>query len=312
MLDGTSFLGALRGQKLLVTGASGFIGSRLCTRLTALGAEAEVHAISRAIRAGARGDVTRWWQADLTDSQAARELFLTIKPDIIFHLAGDPRAARHVDLVWSTFRGNFLTTLNLLTSASEFGCRRLIIAGSLEEPHGMENEVCPSSPYAASKWASTSYARMFHRLYQVPVVIARLFMTYGPGQDDRTKLIPYSTLCFLNGETPKVSSGWRKVDWIFVDDVVEGLLAAASAGRIEGSDVDLGSGSLVSIGEIVQHLARIVGTTIQPAFGEMPDRPMEQVRAANAADSLHRLGWRASTSLEDGLFQTVAWYRNLS
>lgn len=231
------------------------------------------------------------------------------RPDVIFHLAGDSRAARDLDMVWPTLRNNLLTTVNLLSLAAEFGCRRFVLAGSLEEPQET-GEVCPSSPYAASKLASGSYARMFHRLYQVPVVIGRIFMTYGPRQYDRNKLIPYSILSFLKGEAPKLSSGLRKIDWIFVEDVVDGLLAAATAHEIEGATVDLGSGVLVTIRETVEQVAQILGTPVQPAFGVLPDRPIEQVRTADVAFSFRKLGWHARTSIGSGLAQTIAWYRN--
>ena len=91
---------------------------------------------------------------------------------------------------------------------------------------------------------------MFHALYHTPVTILRLFMVYGPGQQDLSKLVPYVTLSLLKGEMPRVSSGMREVDWIYVDDVAAGYLAAATATGVEGSTmcpavirVDTGTGA---------------------------------------------------------------------
>ena len=168
----------------------------------------------------------------------------------------------------------------------------------------------PSSPYAAGKWASSAYARMFNRLYKTPVVIARIFMTYGPGEPNPNKIIPYVITSLLHGESPKISSGTREVDWIYVDDVVDGLILAAQATDVEGHTVDLGSGVLVPIRKVVENLVDIIGTDLKPLFGSIPDRPMEQVRVANIGVTRERIGWEPKTSLEKGLRCTVDWHMN--
>jgi nucleoside-diphosphate-sugar epimerase len=151
---------------------------------------------------------------------------------------------------------------------------------------------------------------MFHALYQLPVVVLRVFMVYGPGQQDTSKLVPYVTLSLLRGEVPKLTSGHREVDWIYVDDVVEGLLAAAVASGIEGGTIDIGSGRLTTIRAVVEELVRLNGDRIQPVFGALADRPLEQVRVADIARSWSRMGWKPTISLQDGLERTVAWYRD--
>jgi len=142
------------------------------------------------------------------------------------------------------------------------------------------------------------------------VVIARLFMVYGPGQQDMTKLIPYVTLSLLRNEAPQLSSGTRQIDWIYVEDIVDGLIAAAQAPDIEGSTIDLGSGSLVPIRTVVEHLVNLVNPTIDPLFGALHDRPMEQVQVAKVSETFDKIGWKPTVSLEKGLALTVDWYRN--
>jgi nucleoside-diphosphate-sugar epimerase len=209
-----------------------------------------------------------------------------------------------------TFHNNLQTTVNLLTVAAEIGCHRLVLAGSLAEPEiGDLMAAVPSSPYAAAKFASSAYARMFHALYQLPVVILRVFMVYGPGQKDFTKLIPYVTLSCLQRTPPKITSGERLIDWIYVDDVIEGFIAAAQAPSIEGHTIDIGSGKLISIHEIVQQLVTLIGGEVQPLFGTLPDRPLEPIRVANVANTEARLGWKPKFSLEEGLLTTIDWYR---
>ena len=96
--------------------------------------------------------------------------------------------------VLPAFQSNLQTTVNLLVSLAEVGCARMITTGSLVEPEEGLRTI-PNSPYAAAKWAASDYARMFHALYGFPVAIARVFMVYGPGQLDETKLVPYVIRC---------------------------------------------------------------------------------------------------------------------
>jgi UDP-glucose 4-epimerase len=293
-------------QRILVTGANGFIGSHLCLRLCQEGAE--VHAVYRSRRPADPGN-QRWWQADLANLEEVRKIVAKARPEVIFHLASHVKGAPDLEHVLPTFQSNLQSTVNLLTVAAETNCRRVVLTGSLAEPEIENGETFPSAPYAAAKWASTGYARMFHALYKLPILIARVFMVYGPGQMDLTKLIPYVTLSLLQGKTPKISSGERLVDWIYVSDVVDGFLALAQAADVDGETLDLGSGSLVPIRGIVQRLAMVIGNGVNAEFGALPDRRLEPTRLAKTADTFARIGWKPQMSLQEGLEHTVGWYR---
>jgi nucleoside-diphosphate-sugar epimerase len=297
---------SFRGQRILVTGANGFIGSHLSLRLCQEGAE--VHAVYRS-KPPADIDSSRWWQADLADLAEVRKIGRETRPELIFHLASHVKGAPDIEHVLPTFQSNLQSTINLLILAAELGCRRVVLTGSLAEPEGKNGEEFPSAPYAAAKWASTGYARMFHALYKVPVLIARVFMVYGPGQKDLTKLVPYVTLSLLQGRTPNITSGQRLVDWIYVSDVVDGFLALAQTPQLDGATLDIGSGSLISIRDIVHELIRTTGGEVDAQFGALPDRPLEPTRVARVDDTFARTGWRPRVSLREGLGKTVNWYR---
>jgi UDP-glucose 4-epimerase len=181
----------------------------------------------------------------------------------------------------------------------------VVLAGSLTEP---EADSPPSSPYAAAKLAASAYARMFHHLYGTPIVIVRPFMTYGPRQDPE-KLIPYVILTVLQGSRPKLGSGEWKADWVYVDDVIDGFIEAARTPNVDGSSIDLGSGTLVSARSIVAELVELIDPRIEPEWAALPDRPSERIRVADVDDAYAKLGWRASVSLREGLERTIAWYR---
>jgi nucleoside-diphosphate-sugar epimerase len=293
----------MKQMRALVTGASGFIGSRLCAWLMESGAE--VHALRRSdstiCAPGIQACTT-----DLGNAEQTRKAVQAIRPTHVFHLAAITSAARDLGMVLPTFQANAVATLNLLSAVADVGCERIVLAGSLEEPGG---DSVPSSPYAASKCVSTLYARMFWQLYKTPVTVARIFMVYGPAQRDVKKLIPFTILSLLRGTAPQLSSGSRLVDWIYVDDVVSGLLALSRAPGVEGKSLDVGTGVLTSVRQVVEHLVQIVNPQIEPQFGAVAERPTEQVRAAHVAESSALLGWKPTLTLHDGLLRTAEFYR---
>lgn len=296
---------SLSSHKVVVTGGGGFIGTRLCTKL--LEEDAEVHVFSRR-KHGDDGDQLHWWQVDLTDGVATQRALDSIRPSTIFHLAGHSAGTRALGEVVPSFRDNLTSTVNVLRSATEVGSR-ILIAGSSEEPDTGNPEPVPNSPYAASKWACGAYARMFNALFGLPVVLLRVYMVYGPGQLEGTKLVPYTINSLLRGDPPKLTSGLRKVDWIYVDDVAKGFIDAAKTGGIDGQTVDLGSGTLVTIRTVVMKLVDLINPKVAPLFRAMPDRPFEQERVADVERSFALLGWRPQTPLARGLESTVSWYK---
>lgn len=295
-----------QGTKVLVTGASGFIGLALTRRLVEAGAE--VHGIYRRSRpVDSVGG--KWWQCDLTDLVATRHLMNSIRPEVVFHLASHVAGSRELSAVAPTLQSNFLSTVNLLT-VLDGNCRRIVLTGSMEEPVAAGDWPVPSSPYAAAKLAANAYGRMFHRLYGTPVVILRLFMVYGPGQLDLTKLVPYTILSLLSERPPKLSSGRRRVDWVYVDDVVEAYLAAGLAPpAVDGGAFDIASGELVTVRAVVERVTQLINPTLRPQFGATPDRAHEQEPTADLRPAAEQLHWRPRTPLTDGLARTVEWYR---
>ena len=292
-------------QRVLVTGAAGFIGGRLCERLVMDGME--VHAVSRQARSS--GGV-RWLQADLSSAADTRSVFAAVGPDVIFHLAGRPSASRGLDLVLPTLQQNLVAAVNVMVAAAEVGAPRLVLAGSLEEGDALESDSVLSSPYAVSKQAASAYARMLHSLHGLPIVIARIFMVYGPGQTESEKLIPYLIRSLLRGESPRLGCGERPVDWVYVDDVVDALVTIGHAPGLVGETIDVGSGELVTIRALVERVMAILGTDTAPSFGELPERKRETVRVADAVRTRQETGWQARISLEDGLRATIEWNRD--
>ena len=284
-------------KKVLTTGAAGFLGRALATRLLAAGAE--VHGTSRSTR-GSDDLPIHWHKGSFEDFDTAQQIIRQVEPDIIYHLSGMVTGNNGVDNVIPTFHSLVTSTVNLLTAATKVGCQRIIIVGSSNEPVDQS----PNSPYAAAKWASTMYSRLFQQVYNLPIVIARTFVAYGPGQAP-DKLIPYVMSQLMRGERPKLSSGSWKTDWIYIDDVVEGLIRCATTSGIEGCTIDIGSGQYASVRQIVDKVVTLLEPAVMPQFGALPDRHSEHTPVANKDYAWEKLQWRAEISLDEGLRRTV-------
>lgn len=298
----TAPLVRLRGARVLVTGAGGFLGRSVCRRLAALGAS--VTGVGRSITP--HGFEGAWLTCDLSDAEAVRTLIASCKPSHVLHLAGITLGQQDVSAVWPNFRANCLTTIALLTALTPSDCQRVVLTGSLREPMG-EAEPLPTSPYAAAKFASSAYGRMFQRLYGLPVVIGRVFMVYGPGRQDMTKLVPYVTSTLLEGRPAALSGGKPAFDWVYIDDVVDALLLLATAEGLEGSTLDIGTGRLVSVADVARAIAQRLGRPELLNFAAVPDRAFEPERAADVSTMAARTGWVSSVSLEEGIDRVVRW-----
>ena len=295
---------AWRNAAVLVTGARGFIASRLCQRL--LEAGAVVYGTSRQSNPTLAPSV-RWITDNLTDLDHVRKSIAAVTPSTIFHLAGHVTGSQLLKEVQPTLIANLVSTVNLLTVAAESRDCRVVLTGSMQEPqpHGS----APCSPYAASKLASTAYAQMFHALYHLPTVVARPMMVYGPGQWDLSKFLPYLIDALLKGDRPRLASGERELDWVFVDDVVEGLMTVAVSSATDGQEIELGSGQLTSVRTVAHTVCRLAGSDLTPVFGALPDRRLETPRVARVVETRALTGWSATTSLDDGLSRTIDWFR---
>ncbi|RZS91795.1 UDP-glucose 4-epimerase [Motilibacter rhizosphaerae] len=295
-------------RTVLVTGATGMIGSRLVAQLVQQGDD--VHAVSR--EEHPPEDAVTWWRCDLADAPALDRVLTSVRPHVVHHLAAKVDGARTRELVRPTLVENLLVTVSLLEAVDRLGIARLVLSGSaLEEPAGGDALPVPPSPYGASKWAASAYARMYSALFDLPVVTVRPNMTYGPGQRDLRKLVPYVILSLLRGEEPQLSSGARPCDWVFVDDVAAAYRAAGESPVAPGRTIDIGTGVLTTVADLVADVVRILGTPLQPRFGVVDVRPLEQVVATDPAPAQELLGWRPEVDLHEGLQRTVAWARTL-
>jgi UDP-glucose 4-epimerase len=293
--------------KVLITGAGGFIGRHLTGWIAQrAGRVFCATRTSRGLFPPPHENVTVYG-VNLCDAGETLAFFETTQPDIVFHLATASGGSTGVDNVLPHLEDDIKTTVTCLVAAQKVGVRRFIVPGSTDEPISAPGgDVTPDSPYSMAKMTCVTYGRMFHKLYGTPVVICRIFMTYGPGQKDR-KIIPYVIRSMISGHPPQISSGSRLVDWIYVDDTLDALMLAGTTDGVEGQTIEIGSGTLVSINEITERIRELIPGA--PGAEAGSQQPYGSMRAANLEPARRYLHWSPKISLHEGLRATVDFYR---
>ena len=296
----------LRNRSVLVTGASGYLGSTIVELLLAAGSR--VIGLSRTRPSV---ELDHWEPVDVRDREKIDDVFRRCRPELVFHLAGITNASRVLDRVVAGFDINAFGTVLLLEACKRYGCERFVYCGSMEAPRTQSADA-PASPYGASKWVGTAYTRLFQSVFELPTVILRPFFVYGPGRQPADKLVPYLMQTYLRRGRPRLSSPQRKMDWVFIDDVAEAFLRAACLPQAVGCELDLGTGRLTSICEFVELVRAEFGGGPAPVFDADPSRAAEVSAAADTQAVLAKIGWAATTSLEEGVRRTVHWYRRIA
>jgi UDP-glucose 4-epimerase len=310
---------ALSGARVLVTGATGFIGSHLTRRLVADGAE--VHALTSTVssvyptRLVDLRDRIRLHEGSLTDRSAMDVLAAAARPDVVFHLGAYTHVGKSWERVDECVQVNVQGTVNLLQALAPRGYRRFVntgtseIYGDVDVPFREDGPVNPISPYSVAKYAAERYCRMFVQGRRWPIVMLRPFNAYGPWQSP-DRVVPEIIGRVLRGEPLRMTQGRQTRELNHVDDLVDGFVRAATADDVVGQVLNLGCGEEVSMRDLATLLLRVMGDPITAEFGALPDRPTEIWRMRADADKAKALlGWSSSVPLEDGLRSTVEWYR---
>jgi UDP-glucose 4-epimerase len=238
---------------------------------------------------------------------------------VVFHEAAMVSVPQSIEDPIKANDINVCGTLCVLSTAKEMGVKRVVLATSCavygDSPIFPKEESMPPnpiSPYASTKHMTELYARMYNDLYQLETVSLRYFNVYGPGQSPNLEyaaVIPEFILAMLQGRRPVIfGDGTQSRDFVYVDDVVEANLAAASLPGIAGQTVNVGNGTEHSINDLVSMLNEIMGTGLPPVY--RPRRERDPVRSVAATErSRHVLHFVPQVSLRQGLEHTVSWFR---
>lgn len=313
-----------QGMKVLVTGAGGFIGSRLVNTMVDAGADVRAF-----VRYNSRGDagmlrllVPKAAEAveiiagDLRDEDAVRAAVKGCR--VVFHLGAlisIPYSYKHPAEVVST---NIMGTLNVLLASRDLGVERLVHTSTSEvygtarvapisESHPLQGQ----SPYSASKIGADKLAESFYCAYDLPVITVRPFNTYGPGQSGRA-VIPTIITQALSREVIQLGNLESTRDFTYVDDTVSGFLRAAESEINPGEVFNLGTGEEIAIGELAHMILKMTGSQAAIETKTLRLRPRKSEVMRLVSDNTRArevLGWAPRVSLEDGLQLTIDWIR---
>lgn len=310
-------------MKILVTGAGGFIASHLVEALLEKGHD--VRAFVRYNSSNSWGWLERSRYRDQLDVVAGdiRDYDIVRSAvrgcDLVFHLAALVGIPYSYVSPLAYVRTNVEGTYNVLHACLDLQVGRVIHTSTSEiygtaqyVPIDESHPVNPQSPYAASKSGADQLAISYHRSFDLPVTVVRPFNTYGPRQSARA-IIPTIMSQILEGRR-RISLGnlTPTRDLTFVSDTVSGFIAAAESSKTVGEVVNLGTGSEISIGDLVKKIAQILGVEVAVETDTQRLRPPKsevERLLSNPSKMCSLTGWSAKVSLDEGLRITADWMR---
>lgn len=301
--------GPVRGRAL-ITGASGFIGTALARRLLAEGFQ--VAGLARHVAAVG----FELAQADVRDLDKMTAIFQRVAPTHVFHLAGARRRYGFTRELPTSFAVNAQGTVNVVTAAAVAGCQRVVVLGTAEEygpiasPYSEEDRELPTTPYGISKLAGTRAALAAGSLSETEVVVLRATVVYGVGQP-KDMFISGLLQALFDGSLFPMTSGEQTRDFLYIDNLVEGLMRAASMPGIAGQIINLGSGESITVRAAAELCERVTGVFGLLKMGATRQPDAEATKYAVDLDKARRtLGWEWARSLEQGITETVRVLRS--
>jgi dTDP-glucose 4,6-dehydratase len=310
-------------MKILVTGGAGFIGSNFIRYVLGLQEDYRIVNFDKLTYAGNLANVAsvernsnyQFIRGDICDRAAVEEAMKGC--DAVVHFAAESHVDRSIYEPGTAIDTNVSGTSTLLHVARANGIFRFVQI-STDEVYGDipagafadENfQIAPSSPYSASKAGADLLALSYVRTYGFPVLITRSSNNYGPYQFPE-KFMPVMILNALDGKAvPIYGDGKQQRDWLHVEDNCRAILAVLERGRV-GEVYNIGGLDIVENLSLAQRLLHVAGKP-EPLLSHVQDRPGHDRRYALNCDKIKReLGWEPRISLDEGLRQTIDWYRS--
>jgi nucleoside-diphosphate-sugar epimerase len=309
----------LKGQAVLVTGCTGFIGSHLLPRLVEL--EIDVYSLERYVTGryvlGQSREVKTLF-GDLKDYFTVKRIIHEVQPHVVIHLASVSPVAYSYDHPYEVIETNFVGTVNLAEAClREVPHFKQFLFASTSETYGNgptpkkeETPQNPNSPYAVSKLACEEYLDYMRDSYDFPVTILRNFNTYGR-KDNKHFIVERAIKQMLSGEIVRLGDPTPVRDFLYVEDHVNSYLTCLGNGKAIGEVFNFCTRHGVSIAELVDMLSDMTGFKGEVVWNTIPKRPLDiAVLVGDYSKAKHTLGWEPKFTLEDGLQLTVEFWKN--
>ncbi len=298
----------MRGRRVLVTGAQGFIGRHLVPLLNSVGAE-----VTTASRGDHDESGTEHVRVDLTDPVACGRAVAAARPEVIYHLAGTRERTRELDVLRDVLETNLFATVNLFSAAAKLPALHTVVVLGTSEEYGAgvpafreDMRERPVSAYSFSKVCSTHLAQFAHRVHGIPCVVLRPSVVYGPGQA-QDMFLPALIRTLVAGRPFMMTPGQQTRDFIYVSDVVDALARASTC--TDGQILNVGSGTSSAIADVAIKVGSLLQRPHLVRLGAL-DYRVSEVMDHCLDNSLARrvLDWAPRVPLDVGLAMTISAY----
>ena len=316
-------------QTYLITGGAGFIGSSLSTRLINEGNKVvaidnfcdfyDEKVKQNNVKELLQNENFKLYRADIRDREAVKKIFEENEIDVVMHLAAMAGVRPSIENPVLYQEVNCMGTQNILEEMKAHNVKNLVMAssssvyGNCKEVPFTEDMIVDFaiSPYAATKKANEVMTHVYHKLFDMNVIMLRFFTVYGPKQRPDLAINKFTRLMLNNEEIPMFGDGSTSRDYTYIDDIVDGIIKSCDYVMSHNNVyeiLNLGNSSPVSLKEMINTIAKTIG--VEPKIKQLPMQPGDVDRTfADVSKAKKLIGYEPKTSFEDGIRNFVNWYK---
>lgn len=311
----------LKGKRVLITGAGGFIGGALASALVNQGALVWAGYKDTPLSSCLDRNLTAI-QLDVTDLDRVRDVISAHEIEYVYHLAANAIVRVSAKDPLSTYQSNVMGTVTVLEACRAVGkqVKKIIVASSdkaygdhEELPYREDFALIPKNSYDTSKACCDMIARSYAHNYDMPVIVTRCSNVYGPGDLNMSRIIPNTICRVLSDKQPELYSDIQNMEreFIFIDDVVEAYIDLTVSSE-DGQAYNIGGTGPISISLLVEVICDLAGKPRTFLVKERTDKFFREIqKQCIDADKIYRQNsWFPKTSLIDGLKKTIEFYRD--